>query len=246
MCDLSGVVAVILAGGTGTRVRHLLGELPKPMAPVAGRPFLEWQVRYLARQGVRRVVLSTGYRAEAIAAHFDPQPVRGVQTICVAEPQPLGTGGGLLWATRHSGLNPQTWLVLNGDTLCCADLGRAARHLADPEISGVLLAREVEDASRYGSLALDARGCLRGFEEKRPGRGLVNAGVYLLRAALLEDFPAHTPLSLEREVFPALTARGRLLKVETMQSPFLDIGTPETLPLAAEFVRRHPEAFEWA
>lgn len=246
MFDLSEVVAVILAGGAGTRVRHLLGELPKPMAPVEGRPFLEWQVRYLARQGVQRLVLSTGYRAETIAAHFASRPVRGVRTVCVAEPQPLGTGGGLLWAVRQSGERAQAWLVLNGDTLCFADLRRVARHLADPQIAGVLLAREVENAARYGSLTLDARGCLAGFVEKRPGRGLVNAGLYLFRAALLEEFPAQTPLSLEREVFPALTARGRLLKVETMPAPFLDIGTPETLPLAAEFVRRHRDEFELA
>jgi len=243
MCDLSGVVAVILAGGAGTRVRHLLGELPKPMAPVEGRPFLEWQVRYLARQGVRRVVISTGYRAETIAAHFASQPVPGVKAVCVAEPQPLGTGGGLLWATRQSGETAPVWLVLNGDTLCFADLARAMRPLAEPEIAGVLLAREVEDTARYGSLTLDARGCLAGFAEKRPGRGLVNAGMYLFRAGLLEEFPAQTPLSLERDVFPALTARGRLLKVETMQAPFLDIGTPETLPLAAAFVRRHRNEF---
>ncbi|MCX8091257.1 MAG: sugar phosphate nucleotidyltransferase, partial [Verrucomicrobiae bacterium] len=137
-------------------------------------------------------------------------------------------------------------LVLNGDTLCFADIRRAGRHLEFPEIAGVLLAREVEDAARYGSLTLDAQGCLAGFTEKRPGRGLVNAGVYLFRAGLLEEFPAQTPLSLEREVFPALTARGRLLKVETMQAPFLDIGTPETLPLAADFVRRHRDEFELA
>ncbi len=246
MFESSGLVAVILAGGAGTRVQHLLGGLPKPMVPVEGRPFLEWQVRYLARQGVCRVIISTGYRAEVVAAHFDRQPVPGVWTRCVAEPQPLGTGGGLLWATRQSGERPEAWLVLNGDTLCVAELARCARHLSDPRIAGVLLAREVEDAARYGSLAVNAAGCLTGFVEKQPGRGLVNAGMYLLRARLLEEFPARTPLSLEREVFPALTGRGRLLKVERLESAFLDIGTPETLPLAGAFIRQHRDAFELA
>jgi D-glycero-alpha-D-manno-heptose 1-phosphate guanylyltransferase len=241
--NLSEVVAVVLAGGAGTRVQHLLGDLPKPMAPVEGKPFLEWLVRYLAKQGLKRVLISTGYRAEAISTHFDRQPVPGVETLCVAETAPLGTAGGILHAVRQSQLQPPAWLVLNGDTLCFANLKIAARELGDPEVSGVIYAREVPDASRYGSLVIDTSGCLVEFDEKRPGKGLISTGVYLLRDEVVRRFPDRTPLSLERDVFPALTARRTLLKVETMNTPFLDIGTPESLPLAGDFVRRNREQF---
>ncbi len=244
--NLSEVVAVVLAGGAGTRVQHLLGDLPKPMAPVQGRPFLEWLVRYLARQGVTRVVISTGCRAEVVAAHFNPQPVHGVETLCVAETAPLGTAGGVLHAVRQSNLKPPAWLVLNGDTLCFANLKIAAMELGDPEVAGVIYAREVPDTSRYGSLVMDTSGCLAEFVEKRPGKGLISTGVYLLRDALVQAFPDRSPLSLERDVFPALTARHTLLKVETMNTPFLDIGTPESLPLAGDFIRRNREQFATA
>ena len=87
--ELSQVEAVVLAGGFGTRIAHLLEGVPKPMVPVGGRPFLEWVVRYLARQGIQKVILSTGHLAEVIEAHFLPQPVAGVLTRCIAETRPL-------------------------------------------------------------------------------------------------------------------------------------------------------------
>lgn len=240
---LAELPAVILAGGLGTRIQHLLPDLPKPMAPVAGRPFLEWVVRYLARQGVRSVLISTGYRADAVAAHFDRRPVPGVTVRCIAEPAPLGTAGGFLLAARQSGLRPPGWLLLNGDTLAFADLAALADALTDPAVDGAICARPVPDASRYGSLVTDAQGRLVRFEEKRPGAGLISMGIYLFRDALVGRFDPRTPSSLEREVFPALTAAGAFLRVLPMPVPFLDIGTPETLGAAAAFVGAHEGQF---
>ena len=135
--------AVVLAGGFGKRIQHLLPDLPKPMAPVNGRPFLEWVVRYLAAQKIRRVILSTGHRAEIVAKHFRSQPVKNVHVSCVPETQPLGTAGGFLNAIRGAadGSRPQgpAWLVLNGDSLAPASLaemfqfaGRAGNQRRDP------------------------------------------------------------------------------------------------------------------
>ena len=90
------MTAVILAGGLGTRVRHLLPDTPKPMALVAGKPFLEWVVRYLAREAVRRVIISTGYLGEVVERHFRTVAIKSVTIVCVAEPEPLGTAGGFL------------------------------------------------------------------------------------------------------------------------------------------------------
>jgi D-glycero-alpha-D-manno-heptose 1-phosphate guanylyltransferase len=241
--ELSHAVAVVLAGGFGTRVAHLLPGVPKPMMSVAGKPFVEWVVRLLAGQGIRKVILSTGHLAEVVEAHFRPQPIAGVITRCIAETRPLGTAGGFLNAARLSGETPVTWLVVNGDSLVFADLGQAAAELSNPLVAGVVVGCTVADASRYGTLAIGRAGELRGFLEKRPGKGVINAGVYLLRDSLVRQFPDRLPLSFEQEVFPQLVAQGALLKVCAVEAPFLDIGTPESLRQAAAFVEQNRAQF---
>ena len=238
------IIAVVLAGGLGTRIQHLLKEVPKPMAPVKGKPFLEWLVRYLAKQGIRKVVISAGYRAEIIERHFLSQPVEGVQVTCVAENAPLGTGGAVAFAVRACKENPATWLVCNGDSLAFADLGAAAGLLADSNTAGVVLGRSMEDASRYGTLAVGAGKELLQFEEKKPGSGIINTGIYFLKHSLVQQFPDRVPLSLEKEVFPTLTGQGALLRVHVMQAPFLDIGTPESLPQAEPFIQENLGEFQ--
>ncbi len=236
--------AVILAGGFGTRIKHLLGDLPKPMAPVNGRPFLEWVVRWLAAQDIRRVVLSTGYLTEVIEKHFHSQPVAGVQVSCVPETTPLGTAGGFLNAVRQSKIKSSAWFLLNGDTLAFVNLADALKSLNNESTTGVIFGREVPDTSRYGSLVTDAAGRLSCFAEKRPGRGVISTGVYLFRDSLLKQFSDKVPLSLEQEVFPALTAAGVSLKVLQMNIPFLDIGTPDTLREADLFIRQNIAQFQ--
>jgi NDP-sugar pyrophosphorylase family protein len=236
--------AIVLAGGFGTRIKHLLGDLPKPMAPVNGRPFLEWVVRFLAAQKIRRVVLSTGYRAELIEKYFQSQPVRGVQVSCVPETTPLGTAGGFLNALHQSQINSSAWFLLNGDTLAFVNLADALHALEDPATAGVIFGREVPDTTRYGSLVTDPAGRLAGFAEKRPGRGLISTGVYLFRQSLVEQFSPRVPLSLEQEVFPTLTAAGVSLKVLPMNAPFLDIGTPDTLREADLFIHQNLSKFQ--
>jgi D-glycero-alpha-D-manno-heptose 1-phosphate guanylyltransferase len=240
---LDELVAVVMAGGFGTRVQHLLPNVPKPMAPVAGRPFLEWVVRYLARQGVPQAVLSTGYLSEVVERHFATQPVPGIAVRCVPEAQPLGTGGGFLHAARVSGQCPAAWLVLNGDSLVLADLAAVVKPLADPPTAGVIVGCAVPDAARYGTLGIGPGAELLGFHEKRPGQGVINAGIYLLRDTVVREFPAGQPLSFEQEIFPQCIRQGIALKVATVTAPFLDIGTPESLALAEDFVCRNQGSF---
>jgi D-glycero-alpha-D-manno-heptose 1-phosphate guanylyltransferase len=239
----SKVVAVVLAGGFGTRVAHLLPGMPKPMVPVEGKPFVEWVVRYLARQGVRRCVLSTGHLAQVVESHFQTQPVAGVATQCAAETRALGTAGGFLNAVRLSGERPESWLVVNGDSLVFADLALAAAELSNPAVGGVVIGCTVADAARYGTLAIGPSGELQGFLEKRPGKGVINAGMYLLRDSLLRQFPDRLPLSFEAEVFPQLIGQGALIKVCAVDAPFLDIGTPESLRQAEAFVQANRAQF---
>lgn len=237
------IAAVVLAGGFGTRVQHLLPNVPKPMAPVSNKPFLEWVVRYLARQGIRRTVLSTGHLSGVVARHFARQPVENTNVECVPETYPMGTAGGFLHAARSVQTPPAAWLVLNGDSLALTPLNQLFDQLNEPGVAGVVLAIPMPDASRYGTVQCHPDGGLAGFNEKRPGAGTINAGVYLFRASVLEHFPNRIPLSFEREVFPGLTTRGIRLKVCVTHAPFLDIGTPESLPLAEAFIQEHAESF---
>jgi NDP-sugar pyrophosphorylase family protein len=237
------ITAVILAGGFGTRIKHLLGDLPKPMAPVNGKPFIEWVVRYLAAQGIRNVILSTGHLAETVDKHFALQPVKNVRVTCVPETTPLGTAGGFLHAARAAEKNPQAWMVLNGDSLVAAPLGKFFAALDQPENEGAILGVPMADASRFGTLSQNASGDLTGFNEKKPGAGNINAGVYLFRDATLKKFPARTPLSFEVDVFPALIRGGARLKTILSAAPFLDIGTPESLPQAEGFIQNNRTQF---
>ncbi|HTV39930.1 MAG TPA: sugar phosphate nucleotidyltransferase [Candidatus Sulfotelmatobacter sp.] len=236
--------AVVLAGGFGKRVERLLPDIPKPMAPVAGRPFVEWIVHYLAAQRIRNIILSTGHLAEVIERHFATQPVKNVQVQCIRETSPLGTAGGFLNAIRESQSHPVAWWVLNGDSLALASLVPLIQSLNVPDTDGAILGVPMADASRFGTIQQNAQGDLTAFTEKRPGAGIINAGVYLFRASTVDQFPTKFPLSFETDVFPALVARRSRIKVCVTNADFLDIGTPESLPLAGEFIQRNRKFFE--
>lgn len=229
---------IILAGGFGTRVSHLLPGIPKPMAPVAGRPFVEWVVRYFAKWGCREFVLATGHLASVIEAHFQSQPVPGAHVTCREETHPLGTAGGALNALPQQADPSRRWLIVNGDSLVFAD----PRPLLMPLDSGVadaaLLGLALDDASRFGSLEIAPGGTLTAFLEKRPGAGTINAGVYAFTERALRALPERRPLSFEFDVFPEISRQHRA-HVTAVTAPFLDIGTLATLAEAEQFITHH-------
>jgi NDP-sugar pyrophosphorylase family protein len=244
--QLEYVHAVILAGGLGTRLRAILPDMPKPMAPVAGHPFVEWVARWLAASGVRSATVSTGYLGDMIERHFATHTVAGIALDCVREDQPLGTAGGFLCAARGSQRTPAGWLVLNGDSLALADLDALARRIEAAAADAAIVACRVADAGRYGQLDVTSDGRLRRFAEKGAdgqGSALINGGVYLLRPALLERFPPNTPLSFEHDLFPGWLAAGTAIAVSEADAPFLDIGTAESLARADDFIRTHRDRF---
>ncbi|MCU0961538.1 MAG: sugar phosphate nucleotidyltransferase [Pirellulaceae bacterium] len=240
------VQPVILAGGCGTRLSRVLPHLPKPMAPAAGRPFVEWIIRNLAQGGFRRVLISTGHLARAIEDHFTGRAVAGVEVHCIREETPLGTAGAFLHVAERSGLTPGAWLVLNGDSLAFVDWPALVARLDRPPVDGVVVARWVEDAGRYGRLEVDKHRRLTAFDEKhadRPGGALINAGIYLLRDRLLADCPPRRPLAFEQDLFPAWLDARRHLVIHPVETDFLDIGTEATLPQAEAFIRKHRGCF---
>jgi NDP-sugar pyrophosphorylase family protein len=232
---LGNVTSVILAGGRGVRIQAIHPDLPKPMVPVAGKPFLHWLTILLSRYGLNHFVYSTGYRADVIEAWAADDSFPALTRVCRQENTALGTGGGLfncLDACRE-------WvLVANGDGLILEGISDLLALTADAGVDGGLLGVDVEDAGRYGSLQFDQTMRLTGFNEKVPGRGTINAGLYLFRRDCLERHKIEHPSSIERDLFPLLiTEDANLRVIRVASAPFIDIGTPESLREADEFVR---------
>lgn len=232
-------IAVILAGGFGTRVKHLLPNIPKPMATVANKPFIEWIVNYLQQQNIDKFILSTGYLGEMIEEYFKHQSLDNITINCYQENEPLGTAGGFINAVNLSNQMPDSWLVTNGDSLIFTDLNPMFDYLNNDEVEGVILGLSLSDASRYGSLKYDDDYNLINFAEKQQGKGVINAGVYLFKHSLVKKFPDKKPLSFEYDVFPELLNQGCKIKVHITEAPFLDIGTPETLIQAENFIKNN-------
>ncbi|HRA55107.1 MAG: SIS domain-containing protein [Anaerolineae bacterium] len=217
---------VILAGGLGTRLRGVVDDRPKPMALVHGRPFLERLLAAFRAQGFTRALICAGYRAEMIQAHFGEGGAIGMTLSYSLEPEGalLGTAGAL----RHAApLLEPTFMLVNGDTYLEADLAAFSERCAPGEGCTVGLIR-VPDAGRYGAVELAADGAITRFAEKSSAaEGLINAGVYVVDRAVLDDFPNLSPLSLERDVFPGLASRGMLRGV-ILDGTMIDIGTPDS------------------
>lgn len=236
MSAVAELTVLILAGGKGTRLQGLFPETPKPMIPVAGKPFLHWLTRLIAGEGPRHFVYATGHLSPQVEAWAGDGSMPGLRRECVRENEPLGTGGGLFNCLDRCA----AWtLVANGDSLVTCGLTDLLA-LAGSDVDGGLLGIEIADAARYGSLDVAGDGRLIGFREKVPGRGLINGGLYLFRTELLRRLHRPGALSIETDLFPELLAAGaRLQVISAGEAPFIDIGTPETIVQAEAFVRKH-------
>lgn len=233
--SLSDVTALILAGGLGTRLRSVVADRSKTMACVHGRPFLEYLLKQLDEAGVRHAVLCTGHLGDSVRECLG-ESYGGLRLEYSREFTPLGTAGALRLAVGQC--RSDVTLVMNGDSFCDADLGVLWTAHCAGGAEGTLLLTNVPDASRYGSVLVDADAYVARFEEKgaHNGPGWVNAGVYLFATKLLMTIRSWEPVSLEREMLPAWAARR--LRVYRGTGKFLDIGTPESYALAERFFAR--------
>jgi D-glycero-alpha-D-manno-heptose 1-phosphate guanylyltransferase len=237
------MTAIILVGGEGRRIGHLVPHVPKPLIEVAGKPFLHWVVRWLELQGERKIVLAAHHGADLVAAWADI--TARSSDLCIAvcrEPQPLGTGGAVIHAAAH--WSDDAYIVLNGDSLILAAIKPAFEWFCrSPGLHGVIIGVKVPDTARFGSIAADANGFFSGFFEKRPGAGLINAGVYFFRRELL-NLPNAGRLSMEYELLPRWIKQGARIAVAVSKAPFIDIGIPETLHAGPHFILRNRAAFD--
>ncbi len=225
--------ALILAGGFGTRLRSVLPDLPKLLAPVNGRPFVRYLLDRLAQSGVPEVVFCTGHRADQIRAELERSPTP-IAVKFSHETHPLGTGGAVRHALRVT--DADSFLVLNGDSAIDCELQPFIAWHRQHGMPGSLLLTHVPDTSRFGTVVTDERGVIQAFREKegRPVPGWINAGVYVLSRRLLEPLAEEQAYSLEKDLFPQWLQQG--LGGYRVRAAFLDIGTPESLAKAAAFL----------
>ncbi|MFJ4220151.1 sugar phosphate nucleotidyltransferase [Curtobacterium luteum] len=224
--------AVVLAGGLGTRLRGAIPDaIPKPMAEVAGRPFLSWLLDRFVGSGATDIVLLVGHRAEAITSVIGDR-WRGVPVRYSTELRPLGTGGALSAALP---LLAERFIVANGDTVVDCDLRQLLRT-TDRDAFAMAVAA-VPDVARFGGVRVDAGRALELVEKGPSGPGTINAGVYAMRRSFVESFPDRRPLSFERDVMES-HVRASHPPVVRATGTFFDIGVPADLVAADRWFRR--------
>ena len=216
--------AVVLAGGLGTRLRAAVSDVPKPMAPVQGRPFLERLLDYWIGQGVQRAVLAVGYMHETIRKHFGDK-YRNCAITYSVEQQPLGTGGALVQALPL--VQAKTFLVLNGDTYFAVPLSTLSEFHRQHQAQ-VSLSLFRSDNPRYTGISLGADGRIANLS----GQGAANGGVFMFEQSAAARLPGGVS-SLEKDLLPRLLdgLYGCIFDV-----PFVDIGLPEDWRAAANII----------
>ena len=236
---LNRLPALILAGGFGTRLRAAYDSGPKSLAPVAGRPFLEYLLRWLRDWGIRDLIFCTGYREKLLRKWLAHRAEGSIRIRFSPEAAPLGTAGALKLAQNL--IAAEHFLAINGDSLLRIDLAQMHRFHLDRRAMVTLALVPKPQAARFGSVRVDGRGRVLAFGEAAKtcdSEGLVNAGVYLMRREFLNRIP-YGKVSLERDVFPKLA--GSELYGFLTQGYFLDIGVPADFQRAqSEIPREFP------
>lgn len=228
--------AIILAGGFGTRLKEIIKEVPKPMALINGRPFLEYQINYLKYFGVKRVIMSVGYKYEFISSHFKNE-FNNIEIDYAIEEEPLGTGGGIQLALNK--IKDTQALVVNGDTLFEVDIVKFFNFFKDNNADMCLALRKLDDVSRYGTVEINQDNEIFAFKEKKQNNkeGYINGGVYILKKNIFEDTSLDEKFSLEKDFFEAYIDKKQMFGYLS-DDYFLDIGIPEDYNKAQDEFKR--------
>lgn len=232
-----GFTAAVLAGGAATRLRPVLSDRPKALAPIRGRPFLLFLLDQLVESGAESIVLCTGHLGDQIRQTVGDRHGH-CPVIYSHETEPLGTAGALRAALHCCDAN--LWLIANGDSFIATPLGNFVSWYRQSERNGAMLLTWFDDASRFGTVELAETGMIRSFKARgRAIPGWINAGIYLLPRQRLETLPERVCLSLENQTFPRWAEEG--LAAYCVRAPFIDIGTPDSLNQAAQFFDEVPD-----
>lgn len=215
--------AIILAGGLGTRLSSKVNQLPKSMAPVNERPFLEYQLDFLAANGFKKVILAVGYLHEHILRHFGAT-YKSLQLSYSIEKKRLGTGGAIVLALEK--ISDHHVFILNGDSLFLAGLKKMAQQSQLSELTmGV---KWLPDTSRYGTVRFDRDGTILGYKEKGTvvDGGYINGGIYYVATSFLHNLQQPEAFSFEKEILEK-EYLNHTFKAMPFEGYFLDIGIPE-------------------
>lgn len=217
---------LILCGGQGTRLRSVVSDRPKPLAMIGDRPFIEFVIALFVRQGVRRVILCTGYLGHQFEDWYADRAFP-YQLMLSQETMPLGTAGAIRHASRW--ITSRTVIVANGDSLCEIDVRRLLACHAEKHAQATLVLTEDDDRRDVGVVTMDRQQRITAFHEKRANRavGFHNAGVYVFERSVIERIPTCVPCSLEFDWVPTLIPLGIYGVIS--KGPLYDIGTPERL-----------------
>lgn len=233
MEDLTNITVAVLAGGLGTRLRSVLSDRPKVLAEILGQPFLKYLLDQLNSTGFRNVVICTGYLGEKIQAQFG-NTYLGLNLVYSKESKPLGTAGAVRLALPL--LKSDTFMVMNGDSFCDANLRKFWRFRSSKSANATLLLTKVPDTSRFGRVNIDRTGRIVSFEEKgKNGAGWINGGIYLISRSHLSEIPQKGVVSFEKDLFPKWINQG--FWGYQSQARFIDIGTPKSYNLAEQFFK---------
>ena len=222
--------AILLVGGMGTRMQPLTYTTPKPMLKVVGIPFTEHQIVKAREAGITEIVLATSFMAEIFEPYFGNGEKFGIKISYAVEETALGTGGAIRnAATKLEGSGPV--VIFNGDVLSSHDLVEQMKFHADNKADATLYLTEVPDARAFGVVELDAEKRVLSFNEKmeHPPTNMINAGCYIFNREVINSIPEGTVVSVERETFPHLLARGGRLFGFVDSNYWLDIGNPGAL-----------------
>lgn len=215
--------AIVLCGGFGTRLQKVVSDLPKPMAPVAGRPFLEHVMDYLHNHKVQHAVLAVGYLRESIMEHFKDR-YKDIRISYSIEEELLGTGGGIKQACDM--LEGDTAIVLNGDTFFDVDMDALMHFHAEKKATLSVALKEMHNFDRYGTVDIDAHGKIIRFHEKKyMDAGLINGGVYYLNRSVFSHITS-SKFSFEKEILEKEYQEGKVFG-KIFNGYFIDIGIPE-------------------
>jgi D-glycero-alpha-D-manno-heptose 1-phosphate guanylyltransferase len=230
--------AIILAGGLGTRLRSVITDVPKPMAPVAGRPFLDYILYYLKNQGVTRVILAVGYKWEIIKELYDhPENTFGLEIEYSVETEPLGTGGAIFKAIEL--INDDDFFIINGDTSFEIPLPQLKQFAYNKNAQIAMALKVVDDSARYGSVELNDEGRVLTFVEKGANNSAevkINGGIYFMQKSLVKQFNFPQKFSFEVD-FLQQNMQTMLVYGEAFSSSFIDIGIPEDYYNAQELFK---------
>jgi len=217
--------AIVLAGGFGTRLQKVVAGLPKSMALINGRPFLEYLFNYLGSQGVTDVVLSVGYMREQIMEHFGDR-YRDIHIRYAVEEEPMGTGGGIRLAMWK--ITGKRAIVLNGDSLFRVGLREMMGRHTKKNAEITIALRELKDTGRYGRVTMNRDRRITGFAEKleRAGKGYINGGVYIIEKEFLMEPEFRGRFSIEKDFFEQKYSDARMFGFPS-KGYFIDIGIPE-------------------